>query len=44
LILIQEQHGTQVPQPLVGESVGRQQFQAFDLTKVGSFPKGEKIE
>lgn len=41
LVLIQKQHSSEIPQSLVGETMGRQQLQTFDLTEMCPFPEGE---
>jgi hypothetical protein len=35
LTLIQQKHNSQVPKSLIGETGVRNEFQAFDLAKVG---------
>jgi hypothetical protein len=44
LILIQQQHGTQISQSLVREARRSEEFEAFDLTEVRSFAQGEEVE
>lgn len=43
LVLVQKQHRSQIPEPLVCESRRRQEFQAFYLTKVRSFAEGKEV-
>lgn len=44
LVLIQEQHGAQVPQSLVRKAGRGQQLQAFNLTKMGPLAECEEVE
>lgn len=44
LILIQQQHDPQIPQPLVTESRTRNQFQAFDLSEMGGIAQHVDVE
>ncbi|KAL9054492.1 MAG: hypothetical protein Q9162_004138 [Coniocarpon cinnabarinum] len=44
LIFVQQQHGSQISQALVGETLRGQQLEALNLTEVRAFTEGEEIE
>jgi hypothetical protein len=44
LVLVQQQHGSQISQALIRKPRGSQQLQTFDLAKVRSFPQREEVE
>lgn len=44
LVLVQQQHGAQVAQALVGEARGSQQLETFYLAEVGSLAEGEEVK
>lgn len=44
LVLIEQQTRGQMAQPLVGETWGSKEFEAFYLTEMCSLAEGEKVE
>jgi hypothetical protein len=44
LVLVEQQHGAQVSEALVGEAWRGEQLEALDLAKVGALAEGEEVE
>jgi hypothetical protein len=44
LVLVEQQHGAQVAEALVGEAGGGEQLEALNLAKMGALAEGEEVE